>query len=381
MKTIKKIFLILILFLVLLPTMSNAVVSGEKILNYKSEIYINEDASMIVEETITVYAGGNNIKRGIYRDFPTKYKDKLGNKYNVKFEVLEVFRDGEKETYRTENQENGVRVYIGDSNKILTPGYYTYTIKYETSRQIGYFDDHDELYWNVTGNGWSFTIDSVEAIVHLPDNVDMSKVKFEAYTGLQGSTEKEYTASKNEYNNTVTFYTTSTLQLQEGLTIVVGFEKGLVHEPTIQEYISYWFEDNKEVLIGILGATITIVYCIISWYMVGRDPKKDIIIPRYSPPEGLSPSEVKYIDSMGKYDKVFESSILNLAVKGYIKIEKKEEKKFKKTGEVLTLIKQDKTPGNDLSEDEIDIYNSLPQETKLEYNILLHGKSSKKIFI
>ena len=210
--------------------------------------------------------------------------------------------------------------------------------------------------------------------MHLPDNVDMSKVKFEAYTGLQGSTEKEYTASKNEYNNTVTFYTTSTLQLQEGLTIVVGFEKGLVHEPTIQEYISYWFEDNKEVLIGILGATITIVYCIISWYMVGRDPKKDIIIPRYSPPEGLSPSEVKYIDSMGKYDKVFESSILNLAVKGYIKIEKKEEKKFKKTGEVLTLIKQDKTPGNDLSEDEIDIYNSLPQETKLEYNILLHGK-------
>ncbi len=374
MKIIKKIFLILILFLVLSPTMSNAVVSREKILDYKSEIYIKEDASMIVEETITVYAEGNNIKRGIYRDFPTKYKDKLGNKYNVKFEVLEVLRDGEKETYRTEKQENGVRVYIGDSNKILTPGYYTYTIKYETNRQIGYFEDHDELYWNVTGNGWSFTIDSVEAIVHLPDNVDMSKVNFEAYTGSQGSTEKEYIANKNEYYNTVTFYTTSTLQLQEGLTIVVGFEKGLVHEPTIQEYINYWFEDNKGVLIGFLGAAIIIVYCVISWYMVGRDPKKDIIIPRYNPPEGLSPSEVKYIDSMGNYDKVFEASILNLAVKGYIKIESKEEKILGIKTNKMTLLKQEKTPGNDLSEDEMDIYNSLPKEAKLEYNSLLQGK-------
>ncbi len=374
MKTIKKIFLMLMLSVILVPTITNAVVSREKILNYESEIYINEDASMIVEETIEVYAGGNNIKKGIYRDFPTKYKDNQGNNYNVGFEILEVLKDGKSEPYKIEKQKNGVRVYIGDSDKTLKSGYYTYTIKYETNRQIGYFDDHDELYWNVTGNGWSFTIDEVKAVVHLPNNADMSKVNFEAYTGAQGSTEKEYIAQKNEYNNTVTFSTTSNLYSKEGLTIVVGFEKGLVHEPTAQEYIGYWFEDNRGVLIGLCCTAIIIVYCFITWCKVGKDPKKDIIIPRYNPPEGLSPAEVKYIDSMGGYDKVFEASILNLAVKGYIRIDNMEQKIFGIKSNKMTLEKQDIVLRDDLTEDEKDIYNSLPNTAILEYSSYLQRK-------
>ncbi len=374
MKIIKKIFLVLILGLILLSTSSNAAVSTEKIYSYDSEIYIQEDASMIVEETIEVYAGGINIKKGIYRDFPTKYKDKHNNNYNVKFEVLEVLRDGKKEPYKTENQKNGVRVYIGDSNKTLRPGYYTYTIKYKTDRQIGYFEDHDELYWNVTGNGWSFAIDKATATVHLPDDVDMGEVNFEAYTGVQGSKKKEYTAYKDKYSNTVTFETTNRLSSEEGLTIVVGFEKGIVHEPTFEEKIGYFFDDNKGVVIGLVCTAVIIVYCFITWCKVGKDPKKDIIIPRYNPPDGLSPAEVKFIDSMGNYDKVFESSILNLAVKGYLKIENEEEKTFGIKSNKMTLIKQDKPLENDISEDEKDIYKTLPDVAKLEYSSSLQSK-------
>lgn len=374
MKQLKKIFLILILSVILFPTMSNAIIESERILNYESEIYINEDASMTVEETIKVYAGGNNIKRGIYRDFPTKYEDKLGNNYSVGFEVLEVLRDGKKEKYKTEKEKNGVRVYIGDSNKTLNPGYYTYTIKYKTNRQIGYFDDHDELYWNVTGNGWNFTIKEASAVVHLPDNADMSKVNLEAYTGKYGETKKKYIANKNEYNNTVTFTTTNVLLPNEGLTIVVGFEKGLVHKPTVQEYIGYWLQDNKGVLVGLCGAVVVIIYCFITWCKVGKDPKKDVIIPRYNPPEGLSPAEVKFIDSMGRYDKVFEASILNLAVKGYIKIENNEEKIFGIKSNKMTLIKQEKAIEDDISEDERDIYKTLPDIAVLEYSSSLQRK-------
>lgn len=374
MKIIKKIFLVLILGLILLSTSSNAAVSTEKIYSYDSEIYIQEDASMIVEETIEVYAGGINIKKGIYRDFPTKYKDKHNNNYNVKFEVLEVLKDGKKEPYKTENQKNGVRVYIGDSNKTLRPGYYTYTIKYKTDRQIGYFEEHDELYWNVTGNGWSFAIDKATATVHLPDDVDMGEVNFEAYTGVQGSKKKEYTAYKDKYSNTVTFETTNRLSSEEGLTIVVGFEKGIVHEPTFEEKIGYFFDDNKGVVIGLVCTAVIIVYCFITWCKVGKDPKKDIIIPRYNPPDGLSPAEVKFIDSMGNYDKVFESSILNLAVKGYLKIENEEEKTFGIKSNKMTLIKQDKPLENDISEDEKDIYKTLPDVAKLEYSSSLQSK-------
>lgn len=225
---LKCIFGLIIIFIMLIaPTISNA--TSEEISDYKSDIYINEDASMIVKETIKVYAEGNQIKRGIYRDFPTQYKDKNGNNYNVEFEVLEVLRDGEKEPYEIEKQENGVRIYIGDSNNMLETGYHTYTIKYETDKQIGYFDEHDELYWNVTGNGWNFTIDNVTAIVHLPNDTNMNKVNFEAYTGRQGASEKQCTAYKDEYDNTITFTTTSKLYFGEGLTIVVRFDKEVLN--------------------------------------------------------------------------------------------------------------------------------------------------------
>lgn len=377
MKAVKKVFLILFFAVILLSTSSNAVTSTEKIYSYKSEIYIEEDSSMIVEETIQVYAAGIDIKRGIYRDFPTKYKDKHNNNYNVKFEVLEVLKDGKREPYKLENQKNGVRVYIGDSNRILSSGYYTYTIKYKTDRQLGYFDDHDELYWNVTGNGWSFAIDNVTAIVHLPDNANMDKVNFEAYTGKQGSKEKEYTAYKDKYNNTVTFTTTGKLYSAEGLTIVVGFEKGIVHEPTFEEKIGYFFDDNKGVFIGLICTAIIIVYCFITWCKVGKDPKKDIIIPRYNPPEGLSPAEIKFIDSMGNYDKVLESSILNLAVKGYLKIENEEEKIFGIKSNKMTLVKTGKTMETDIPEVERGVYLYLPDVAKLEYSSSLQPKLAK----
>lgn len=258
MKKLRNLILICILTITILlfPNVSNAMT--EEILEYKSEIEIKKDSSMIVEETITVYSTGNEIKRGIYRDFPTQYKDKHGNKYNVGFEILSITRDGKKEDYHTEKMKNGVRIYIGDSDTYLRPGYYTYKIKYETNRQLGYFDDHDELYWNVTGNGWIFNIQNATAIVHLPDKADMDEVKYEAYTGKQGETKRKYTASIDKYDNTVTFDITDSLKANEGLTIVVEFEKGVVHEPTFEEKLQYFLSDNKGVLIGGIRTNSTI---------------------------------------------------------------------------------------------------------------------------
>lgn len=266
MKKLKNLILICMvsITLLLLPNTSNA--TAEQILDYKSEIEIKKDSTMIVEETITVYSTGDEIKRGIYRDFPTQYKDKHGNKYNVGFEILSIKRDGKNEDYHTEKMKNGIRIYIGNSNTYLSPGYYTYTIKYQTNRQIGYFEDHDELYWNVTGNGWVFDIQNATAIVHLPEKTDMNEVEYEAYTGKQGETKKNYTASVNKRNNTVTFNITNTLKSNEGLTIVVEFEKGIVHEPTFEEKLQYFLSDNKGVLIG--GIRINNIINILFLYMV-----------------------------------------------------------------------------------------------------------------
>ena len=161
-------------WLVFLVFFAASAMADERILDYQSDIEVFVDGSMQVTETIRVRAEQKEIKRGIYRDFPTDYKDRFGNRYRVGFEVVEAKRDGHREDWHTKDQGNGVRVYLGDKNVYLDKGAYTYAITYRTNRQLGFFDDHDELYWNVTGNHWSFPIDAVSVRVTLPEGLRSS---------------------------------------------------------------------------------------------------------------------------------------------------------------------------------------------------------------
>ncbi len=124
----------------------------EQILSFHSDLDIAADGSLTVTETITVNSLGRQIKRGIYRDFPTRYKYRLGNVHTTGLKILSVSRNGTAEPYHVENRSNGKRIYVGHENYLLKPGIAIYQLKYETDRQLGFFRDHDELYWNVTGN-------------------------------------------------------------------------------------------------------------------------------------------------------------------------------------------------------------------------------------
>jgi len=292
----------------------------ERIIFFDSEITINEDASMIVMEKIKVYAAGQKIQRGIYRDFPTKYKDEYGNNVNIQFDVLEVSRDGNSEDYHTESISNGIRVYLGRSDYFLQVGEYTYSIKYKTNRQIGYFDKFDELYWNVTGNGWDFLIEKVTATVNLPAPVSGDDLKLYGYTGYSGFKGSDY---KYEVvsSDQVVFTSTYMLNPNEGLTISIQWPKGLVNEPTQAERVGYFIQDNLQTVIGLLGIIALLFYYLIIWWRVGKDPAKGLIIPLYEPPANMSPASVRFVSEMGYDNKIFTCTVVSLAVKGYLKIE------------------------------------------------------------
>ena len=132
--------------------------AAEIIHSFHSDIDIRTNGDIYVTENIIVNSEGKSIKLGIYRDFPTTYTDARGRSIQVGFEVLSVSRYGEPEAFHIEDRTNGKRLYIGQSNILLSPGEYDYQIAYLTTRQIGFFDDFDELYWNVTGNGWNFPV-------------------------------------------------------------------------------------------------------------------------------------------------------------------------------------------------------------------------------
>jgi uncharacterized membrane protein YgcG len=297
--------------------------ADERILDFHSEITLDADASMRVTETIRVRSEGQKIQHGIYRDFPTDYRDRNGLRVRVAFEPQTLQRDGRSEPFHTESIGNGVRVYFGSKDVTLDPGEHTYALDYTTTRQIGFFADHDELYWNVTGNGWDFAIDTASAAVTLPDSIAPSDIHVEAYTGAQGAKGKAYTA-RADYESHAVFATTRMLGAQEGLTIVTSFPKGIIAAPTPGARARWFLSDNAGVLTLATGLLALLAYYVVQWMRVGRDPKPGTIIPLYEAPREHTPGALRFVERMGWDDRCIAADIVDLAVRGTLRIREDE---------------------------------------------------------
>lgn len=306
----------LVLLLLLLATTASA---DERILEFHSDIVISPDGWIEVTERIKVRAERNRIQRGIYRDFPTEYRDQYGNMVEVAFEPLTVLRDDKREDFHSDDFYNGVRVYFGNANRFLDPGEYTYTFRYRANRMLGYFEQHDELYWNVTGLDWAFPIDSASATVSFDFEVEPNEVFVEAYTGSAGSKNRDYSASIDDAPN-VNFAMTKKLPPHHGLTIVVGWPKGLVAEPGRMQKLGWLLKDNANLLIALTGLMLLLAFYIPVWQSFGKDPEPGVHVTRYVPPDGYSPASLRYIRQMYYDDKTMTAAVVNLAVKGYLRI-------------------------------------------------------------
>ena len=304
------------LLLVALFFTASSAGAQERITNFSSDIAIARDGTLTVKETIRVVADGVRIQHGIFRDFPTLYRDRAGTRVRVRFDVDEVALDGHPEPYTLESIANGVRVRIGEANVFLDPGEHSFLIVYRTDRQIGFFADYDELYWNVTGNGWDFAIDRAEAIVHLPPGA--SAVQNAFYTGPQGAQGKDAQAIVE--GDTVRFATTASLNPREGLTVAVGFNKGAVVPPNAADRAGNFLRDNASTGVAILGLIALGIYYTLAWYRFGRDPERGVIVPLFAPPKDFSPAAVRFVHRMGYDRKAFAAALIAMAVKGYLTI-------------------------------------------------------------
>ncbi len=305
-------------FLVLTICSSHAS-AEETILSFHSEIEVFANAEMQVTETIEVKSEKKKIKRGIYRDFPLNYKDRFGNQYRVGFTIVSVKRNNRAELFHTKQTGNGIRIYIGDEDKILPSQNHRFDITYRTHRQLGFFDNHDELYWNVTGNEWEFPIQQASAEVRLPLSVDSNTITLEAYTGSKGSQGKDYLARLND-DAIPLFETSRRLEANEGLTIVVSWPKGHVIKPDLAKKMGYLLQDNAGTLIGLAGLILVLLYYFFIWSKVGKNPEQGVVFPHYEPPAGYSPASMRFIENMGYDDTCFAAAIVNLAVKGFVSI-------------------------------------------------------------
>jgi uncharacterized membrane protein YgcG len=354
--------------------------ADERILAFDETVTVNADGSLYVREVIRVRAEGDKIRRGIYRDFPTIYSGKDGHQYVVDFAFQGASLDGRPEQWHTENRDNGVRVYVGNPSELVQRGEHTYELVFRTDRQLGYFGDHDELYWNVTGNGWDFPIDRVTARVELPQEIPAAQISLEGYTGPQGAKGQDYTAQMQASGPL--FATTRGLGAREGLTIVAMWPKGFIMPPVESAQplagsprANYMHDDRSgwspaehlldrnlhnnglPALFGALGLALLMTYYYFIWARVGRDPPGRITIPEYESPKGQSAASMRYLLQMNYDNECFAAAVLSLAVKGHLRIQ--EESGILGLGRTFTLIKTGAPDAKPLSADEQNLLTGL----------------------
>ena len=300
----------------------------EEILSFDVTVEIRDGNHMVVTEAITVRALGDEIKRGIYRDFPTSFPRSSGfGRIEAPFNVLSVERDGRGEPWAVESiggpeGRGGVRVRIGNANVLVSEGVHEYTLRYETWRWVRFGEAEDQLYWNVTGNGWGFPIERASARIFLPGQVEPARVRLEAWTGAEGSTAGAATSAWDAASGAAAFETTAPLAPREGLTVRITFPKGVVAPPS-PDVEAMWFQmDWGGWIAAAKVAGMVLALYLVMWIYVGQDPQRGAVVVQYEPPPGFSPAALGYLKARGYDQALLSATLVSLAVKGALTIEK-----------------------------------------------------------
>ncbi len=293
---------------------------SEEIQNFYSDIYIKKDGTINVEENIE-YDFEAARRHGIYRDIPLRY-DYGYKKYGIKLDVEDVtdFKDVPY-IYNVSKSGGWANIRIGDPDSTVS-GVHGYRIKYSVRGAVTFFEDHDELYWNVTGEQWRVPIQNAGANVYFDEDI-LDGVKTSCYTGAVGSENQD---CNSEINNAgVKFKALNSLGGGEGLTIVVGIPKGIIEEPSSLSKSLWFISDNWYFGLPFL-TFFTLLYF---WKTRGKDPEgRGVIAVKYEPPEDLSPAEAgTLIDERANIMDI-TSTIIDLAVRGFLKIEETQSTTF-----------------------------------------------------
>ncbi|MDQ3245394.1 MAG: DUF2207 domain-containing protein [Pseudomonadota bacterium] len=297
--------------------LTSPALAEERILSFVSDVQIRPDATLDVTETIAVRAENVRINRGIYRDFPTRYRGRNGSQVRVGFTLQDVTRNGALEPAAIEPISNGVRIRIGSPERMLDQGEHRYVIRYRTTRQIGRFGDYDELYWNATGNGWAFPIDLAEVRLRLPKQMPFGQRAF--YTGAQDEAGQAAEVVEDQPGE-IRFRTTAPLDPHEGLTVAAAFPKGVVGEPDEASRSRWLLADYGPLIVGALGLIGLAIFYYFAWARAGRNPRPGTVVPIFSPPHELTPAGMRYIWKMGADDRAFAAALVDMGVRGHVRM-------------------------------------------------------------
>jgi len=286
---------------------------------FDAEITVDPDGTIHVVETLDVRFEGSY--QGVFRDLMTRHQTAEGRRARLRYDVDEATdRSGNPLRMEEEGISGGrrVRIWVPDARDAVR----TVVLRYTVRGGLRFFDEgpegrnHDELYWQVTGTGWDGPILAARARVRLPDGA--TGVEAWGYTGTAASGEQAVEVRAT--GDGAEIVAERSLEPGEGLTISVIWDPGLVDRPTAAARTANAFRDNWPFALPILA----FLGMFRIWTLRGRDPVKRAIMVQYDPPDDLSPAEVgTLVDHKAELHDI-TSTLVDLAVRGYLTIEEKE---------------------------------------------------------
>ena len=292
-------------------------VRAEVIRSFDSSIRLADAYDFEVEERIRWDFEGAQ-KHGIFRRIPVRYRRPYLPDTRMVIDVESVTdENGLPWTWRESASGDSLEIRIGDP-QVTVSGEREYRIRYRVGRGLLYFEDHDELYWNATGNDWPVPIEAASASVELPSGTTASVARNACFAGPTGSALAD--CSERSEGSALRFSAARALPPGSGLTVVVGLPKGFLPEPSSLrrllerafDFLSLWL------LLPIFAFGLLWR----QWRAHGRDPGAADALPvRYEPPVGLTPAEVGTVVDESADTLDLTATILDLAVRGLLRIE------------------------------------------------------------
>ncbi|MBU1151875.1 DUF2207 domain-containing protein [Patescibacteria group bacterium] len=292
-----------------------------EITDFNQEIQLNEDRSATITETISADFT-NEEHRGLLRQIPYDFKNGSYQSRSTKIDLQETSDPWEIVTYK----ENGYfNIEMWTPEKIYTNKKESFQLKYRIDNIINSFDEHDEFYWNINGTDWVVPTKNASATITLPQEIPEENLKIDCFTGIYGATEKNCQWEIVD-QKTIKIHTTKQLAPYQGLSIVIATPKGIFAEIPFWTMILGIFLIFWPILLPLI--TILIMYRL--WSTKGRDDQSvnSTLVPRYTPPEGLTPTETGTIIDEKLDPKDITATIIDYAVKDFIRINETEKKNF-----------------------------------------------------
>jgi predicted membrane protein DUF2207 len=297
----------------------------DRIASFASDVTLRKDSTLDVREEFVVHSEGDYFHYGMVRDLPidseARWDRQLSGPYakdtGIRVKILEISEDGTPVDYEQGSDAAYQQLRIAPWQP-LALGDHRFVVHYEADGVTQFLAERDQLYWNAVGHYWRLPVDDAVVRLHLPPEVPAGIVTAQAYAGGRGANlqsggrfggkQVQHTAIADGFEFRMT-----NLGTAQSISVSLDWPKGFLMPPALGPLAhDGWL---------LIAPALLLLYYLIVWLALGRQPQRGTIAIQYQPPQGLSPAAMRFIRTTGCDGRTLAATIAQLAARGCINVE------------------------------------------------------------